>query len=400
MKTNRRGRAAGFPDRPYFSFGAILRKPLKSPPKTGCLSKKHHSGSSRKVFLRWTQNMDKKAIGKLPSGKRLERIRSSENYRDGAFRNIEPTEVMLRGSSWMKLLKDFAAKPSNVRPSGILPSVKSNLKSSEEGAAVITWFGHSSYLIRSGGFNVLVDPVFNNPASPVGFFGKPFRGSDIYSFEHFPVIDLLLITHDHYDHLSYPTILKLREKIKKAVVPLGVGEHLEYWGISPDLITELDWWETCQIAENVSVTATPSRHFSGRGIVRNKSLWTSYALSFCGLKLFVGGDSGYDAQFAKIGELFGPFDLAMLENGQYGDSWPHIHMLPEETVKAALDLRAQALLPVHWGKFALSYHAWNDPVRRLHKAAEKFSLRLVSPKIGETHSIGSFPEASRWWEEQ
>jgi L-ascorbate metabolism protein UlaG (beta-lactamase superfamily) len=261
----------------------------------------------------------------------------------------------------------------------------------------VVWFGHSSYLIKSKGVTVLMDPVFSGNASPVTFFGKSFPGSDVYSEGDIPPIDLLIISHDHYDHLDYKTITELIPKVKKFYTALGVGAHLERWGVPPDRIVEFDWWESKSIGDSIRLTATPARHFSGRSLARGKTLWASFVLNIHGYTLYLGGDSGYDTHFAEIGAKYGPFDLAILECGQYGDDWPLIHMFPEQVVTAAQDLRAKALLPVHWGKFALAYHAWNEPIQRLVESAATKELRVTTPKIGEPVVIGTTYPQAIWW---
>jgi L-ascorbate metabolism protein UlaG (beta-lactamase superfamily) len=342
--------------------------------------------------------MQQKTFGKNPSGSRLERIQRSPNYRDGAFQNPEPTEEIRKGASMTKMLRDFLNKPKDTTPPHALPSVKTDLKTLSADKPVIVWFGHSSYLLKVGATTILVDPVFSGNASPVRFFGKSFPGSDVYTPDDMPPIDYLILTHDHYDHLDYQTIVKLIPKVKHFYAPLGVGSHLEYWGIPASRITELDWWQTERIADDTELTATPARHFSGRGITRNKTLWTSYVLRIKGYNFFLGGDSGYGTHFKTIGERFGPFDMAFLETGQYGADWPYIHTFPEETVTAAKDLKANVLLPVHWGKFALALHGWNEPIRRLMTRAAEENLTVAAPMIGEAVTLGSIYPTKAWWE--
>ncbi|MBE7173527.1 MAG: MBL fold metallo-hydrolase [Williamsia sp.] len=339
-----------------------------------------------------------KVFGKTPSGKRLARIMQSPNYKNGSFQNIEPTEVLREGASYMRMLRNFFNRPVTVKPPAALHPVKTDLRQPAGERPLVTWFGHSSYFIRSKNFNILVDPVFSGHASPVSFFGAAFKGTDAYTPEDFPSIDVLLITHDHYDHLDYSTILRLAPMVKQFVTSLGVGAHLEYWGIDAARITELDWWENKTLAPGINITATPARHFSGRMFVRNKTLWSSFVLQLPGYRLFLGGDSGYDAQFKQTGKTHGPFDLAILECGQYGDDWPSIHMKPEETVQAAQDLQARVLMPVHWGKFVLALHPWNEPVKRVVAAAEKAGLPVTTLQIGETYGVGDAVRMERWWE--
>jgi L-ascorbate metabolism protein UlaG (beta-lactamase superfamily) len=246
--------------------------------------------------------MDRKVFGRLPSGNRLACIVNSPNFKNGSFQNIEPTPLMSPDVSMFKILKDFANKPSTVRPGKALPYVRTDLKNLSSRKPTVVWFGHSSYLIHTAGFTILVDPVFSGNASPVPFFGKSFTGTDHYAAVDFPPVDLLIITHDHYDHLDYKTMLAIHGNVKKIITPLGVGAHLEYWGVDKTKITELDWWEDQTISDTVRITATPARHFSGRGIIRAKSLWASYVLHVDGYRIFIGGDSGYDNQFNVIGK--------------------------------------------------------------------------------------------------
>jgi len=341
--------------------------------------------------------MQTKVFGKNPTGKRLERIEKSPNYKDGAFQNLSSTPTLLEGASYLKLIKAMLTRPKTVEPPSPMPSVQTNLKTLQADKPTIVWFGHSSYLIKSNTTTVLVDPVFSGHASPVSFFAKAFPGADVYGTDDFPDLDVLVLTHDHYDHLDYETILKLQSKVKKFCVALGVGEHLEHWGISSDKIVELDWWESSRILPNVEFTATPARHFSGRGFTRAKSLWVSYVLKLDGYTIYLGGDSGYDTHFKTIGEKYGPFDLVLLESGQYGVNWPYIHMLPEQTVQAAKDLKAKRLMPVHWGKFVLALHDWNEPIKRVVKSASEQGMPITTPKIGEPVIIDSIYPSHQWW---
>jgi L-ascorbate metabolism protein UlaG (beta-lactamase superfamily) len=227
---------------------------------------------------------------------------------------------------------------------------------------------------------------------------KAFEGTNTYGVEDMPEIDMLILSHDHYDHLDYQTITKLIPKVKNFYAALGVGEHLEYWGVKPENIIEFDWMESHQISPDISLTATPARHFSGRSITRAKSLWTSFVLNIHGYKLFLGGDSGYDTHFKMIGEKFGPFDFALLENGQYNLDWHFIHSLPEETAQIAQDLNVKAFMPVHWAKFALAFHDWNEPMIRLKKVTDEQNIKMATPLIGEPVVLGSVYPDKIWWE--
>ncbi|MCC8361316.1 MBL fold metallo-hydrolase [Salinimicrobium sediminilitoris] len=336
-------------------------------------------------------------FGKYPAGERLHRIKNSPNYRDGSFQNVEKTSVNPNDVSMFRILKKMIFRPSSVRPSVEIPNQKVDLNNLPSTEPLLVWFGHSSYFLQVGGFRILVDPVFSGNASPFRFFGKAFKGADHYNAEDIPAIDLLVLTHDHYDHLDYDSIRTLHPKVAKIVTSLGVGAHLEKWNVASEKITELDWWEEVRITSEVKITATPSRHFSGRAFKRGQTLWSSFVLELPRFRLFLGGDSGYDNSFKKIGDEFGPFDLALLECGQFGKYWPQIHMFPEQTGQAAADLQAKKVIPVHWGKFVLSYHPWNEPIQRFVAAAEKAGVDYVSPRIGEPVNFTAEYEQQPWW---
>jgi L-ascorbate metabolism protein UlaG (beta-lactamase superfamily) len=341
-----------------------------------------------------------KSMGKNPDGKRLEKIQRSPNYRDGIFQNLSLTPVMAEKGTFFKIFKKFLNKPKDTIPPRPLPSIKTDLKNLPDGNPVIVWFGHSSYLIKINGKHILVDPVFSGYAAPFKFkSAKSFDGSNVYNVDDMPEIDILLITHDHYDHLDYKTVLKLNQKTKFIITSLGVASHLEYWGFDINKITELDWYDNIEKIEGITLTFAPARHFSGRSFERSKTLWASFILKTKDYSIYIGADSGYDTHFKKIGEQFGPFDLAILESGQYNDAWKSIHMMPEETVQASLDVKSKVLLPVHWGKFSLSLHPWNEPIERVLKKAEELSVKVTTPMIGEPIIIGEKYPATKWWRE-
>ncbi len=343
--------------------------------------------------------MKQQQFGNYPSGERLERIIKSPNYKNGAFQNQHHTPMLPEGVSYFTILKAYFKKVEHKEPPSILPSIKTDLKSLQSDKPVIVWFGHSSYFIHINGKNILVDPVFSGNASPVSFFGKNYAGSNVYSVDDFPDLDLVLITHDHYDHLDYKTILKLKNKTKHFYTSLGVGAHLAHWGVDEKNITEFDWWDEIAFDSNIKFIATPARHFSGRGFTRGKTLWASYILQTPDYKIFLGGDSGYDTHFKEIGNKYGPFDLALLECGQYNAFWPFIHMMPEQTTQAALDLKTKVLMPVHWSKFTLALHPWNESIKRVTAEAQKLNLPITTPMIGEPIFVDSIYPLKRWWEE-
>jgi len=324
---------------------------------------------------------------------------NSPNFRNGTFHNELPTLLMSADNTMLKVFIKFMRKPKSVNPPGPLPSVRRDLKSPPGPGTTITWFGHSSYLIQMNGWNILVDPVFSNYASPVPIFAKAFAGTNIYSVDDLPdVIDMLIITHNHYDHLDRRTISRLCNRINSVYTSLGVMADLIRYGIDGGIITELDWWEEIDLPVGLNLTATPARHFSGRGMKRNQSLWSSFVLESDSEKLYLGGDSGYGPHFKLIGDRFGPFDLAILETGQYNTDWANIHMMPEEAVQAAADLRTRAMLPVHWAKFSLAFHPWDEPVRRVLAEAQKTGIPVATPMIGEAMVLHQPLPQSPWWE--
>lgn len=342
-------------------------------------------------------------FGRLPRGQRLKKIHHLANYRDGALQNQSVTPMQPEGVSFFKILKAFFFEkhPDKV-PDKALPFIVPNINGDPKSdTPEIIWFGHSSYLIKIEGLRILVDPVFSKTPSPFSFIGsKAFLGTDVVKAEEFRNIDVLIITHDHYDHLDYNSILKIVPQVKTIVTSLGVGEHLEKWGIKVDKINELCWNESLTLFNSLKLTAVPARHFTGRKFKRNQTLWSAFVLKTENYQLFLGGDSGYDTHFAKIGEEFGPFDLALLECGQYNAYWPYIHMFPEETVQAAIDLKAKVLMPVHWGKFSLAMHPWNEPIKRVVLAAAAKQLPLVTPKLGETIILNEYLPTENWWIEE
>lgn len=336
-------------------------------------------------------------FGGIPGGTRLARIQSLPNYNSkvGALENLSFTPVMPEGVTYLKVLKTMIQGNKRSRPDVALPHVKADFTAN--GKNRVIWFGHSSYLLQLDGYNILVDPVFSNRVSPFSFLGsKRFPGTDFIRPEDFPELDIVLITHDHYDHLDYRSILQLKYKTKHFITSQGVAAHLERWGISSDHFTELVWGEEKEVS-SMKFRATAARHFTGRTFKRNQTLWSAFILQTNKHKLYLGGDSGYDTHFKQDGEKYGPFDLAILECGQYHDYWPHIHMFPEQTVQAASDLKASVLLPVHWSKFALALHDWNEPVQRVVAAADNAGLQVTTPLPGEAVVLDEYYPRNAWY---
>ena len=321
------------------------------------------------------------SFGKLPSGERLERIRHSPNYRDGQFRNLKPTAMMTgQKSRWQALWEFVASDRSKLYPAKPVPAVKTDLKLLPRTENLMVWFGHSSYLLQIDGKRVLVDPVFY-AASPISFINKPFEGTDLYQPDDMPEIDYLVITHDHWDHLDYRTVKELKEKTRKVICPLGIGEHFEHWGYRKEQLIELDWEEKARLESKFTVYCLPTRHFSGRGLKANQTLWASFLLETPSLSVFVGGDGGYGTHFAKIASQHPSIDWAILENGQYSEDWRYIHILPDKLTQTAKDLKAKHIVTVHHSKFALSKHPWDEPLRN-EEQLRKDSIDIVVTAIG------------------
>lgn len=322
-------------------------------------------------------------LGKLPSGERLKKIKSSPHFKDGKFQNLSHTPDLTEGVSYYTVIKEFIFQKSKRNtPTDSLPSNKINLLALPPEQDILVWFGHSSYFMQLSGKKFLIDPIFSGSASPIKFTTQSYSGSDVYTTDDFPEIDYLFISHDHWDHLDYETLTKLKPKIKKVITGLGVGAHLEHWGYDKKIVIEKDWNEEVTLDSGFVFNVVPARHFSGRGFTRNLSLWSSFVINAKGTKIFIGGDSGYDTHFKTIGDQYGPFDLVMLECGQYNKYWKYIHMMPEQVVQAAQDLKAKRLMPVHWSKFTLALHAWDEPIIQVKEFAKKQGLPIVSPLIG------------------
>ena len=350
--------------------------------------------------------MKTSAFGALPSGKSLEKVKASKNYVDGEFKNKESTELLTNTKKTpIKRLLEFAFEkdPEGTVPDSELPSIKTDLKSLEPNEDVMVWFGHSSLFIQIAEKKILVDPVFSKYASPVPFTNKAFDGTNIYDVDDLPEIDILLITHDHYDHLDYPTIKKLKDKVNKVIVPLGVDAHLLRWDFDKDKITTVDWDDEVTIDDNLKIYALESRHFSGRSFSnRNQSLWVAYLieekLEDKDYKLFLSGDGGYSGRFKEFKERFGKIDFAAMESGQYNKEWALIHSSPEDVVMASQDMEVENLFPIHNSKFKLSNHTWDDPLKRLDKLTENTNLKLLTPMIGEKIYLHKENSFTKWWE--
>ena len=339
-------------------------------------------------------------FGAAPAGERLERMKGSANYRDGKFHNPVPTSMGSAGGMFKGAI-DYFRGGQEREPPAPLPSVRLQRRAFGAGNPKLrlAWLGHSTVLINMDGVVLLTDPVFGKGrASPLSTMGpSPFSYTVDTALDDLPAVDVVVISHDHYDHLDHGTISRLKDRVKMFFVPLGVGARLEGWGVPLTRITELDWGQRGEHA-GLTLTATPSRHFSGRGALdRNGTLWTSWVIRGARHRVFFGGDSGYFNGFEAIGKEHGPFDVTLLECGAYSKYWPTIHMMPEQTARAHRDLRGKLLLPIHWGKFNLSLHGWTEPVQRLLEAAKAHGTTVITPRVGEVIAPDGEASVSRWW---
>ncbi|WP_316735685.1 MBL fold metallo-hydrolase [Pedobacter aquatilis] len=343
--------------------------------------------------------MKKPLFGKAAEGVRLERMKKSPHFKDGVFQNLNPTPALTEGYSTMGIILDrlFTDYP-RLSPVDSIPSQKVDLLSLPIDSNVLVWFGHSSYFIQLDEKRILVDPVFSGNASPIPGTVVAFKGTDRYKVEDLPEIDYLIISHDHYDHVDYESLIKLKSKTKKVICGLGVGADFEDWGYNVNDILEKDWNETIDFGGGFFIHTTPARHFSGRGFSRNNTLWMSYVLQTPSMKIFIGGDGGYDTHFAQIGKKFGQIDLAILEDGQYDKKWKYIHLLPEQVLQAAKDLNAKRLFPVHSSKFVLANHPWDEPLVKTTALNKTAKIPLVTPMIGEFVYLKNEKQTFKpWW---
>lgn len=318
----------------------------------------------------------------------------------GEFTNIRPEAgppKMTFGETLTVARKVFFEGGARI-PKGKLPEVKPDLGAFLTPAdnMKFIWFGHSTLLLNVDGKTILIDPVFSASASPFNFLVKRFQPS-ILKLEELPPIDKIVISHDHYDHLDEKTIRFFASKATQFIVPLGVGRHLLDWGIHKTRVSELNWGDSVT-DHGITFTAAPAQHFSGRGFFdRNKTLWASWIIQGKSEKIFYSGDSGYGDHFKEIGRRYGPFEYAFIENGQYNERWPDVHMQPEDTLQALIDVDAHTLIPVHWGMFDLALHHWSEPVARTYKIAKNWDLEIIVPRLGEVVDTYEY-KTTPWWE--
>lgn len=335
-------------------------------------------------------------MGEKPSGEHLERIKSSPHHNKKEFVNLIETKMGSFGEM-IGTIPDYISS-KNGEPSKELPVKFGENIEGPDSVAHITWYGHSAFLIEMDGKRILIDPMLGTIASPLPFGTKRFKYQDPIPIDELTSIDAVILSHDHYDHLDYPTITKIKGHVGHFYTALGVGSHLQAWGVSEEKITELDWWETSSL-DKIGLVACPARHFSGRGLTdRNATQWASWIIEGKYQKLYFSGDSGYGPHFKEIGDKYGPFDFAMMECGQYNKAWEAIHMMPEQSVQAGMDVKGNLLMPIHWGAFKLAIHEWTDPIERFRAASKRADIPIIHPVIGSRFRLGSdFPQAE-WWE--
>lgn len=338
------------------------------------------------------------AMGTKAGGERLERMAASPQWRSGHFFN----ELRTSDPDMLPTIKGWYSKSNHATPAEPLPTVARSAESlapmSELG---VTWFGHSTLMVDIDGKRFLIDPVWGARTAPFSWVGPKRFHDPVAALSDLPKVDAVLISHDHYDHLDFPTITALAPTGVKFIVPLGIGAHLEYWGVSSDQIAELDWWQELEI-DGVRLVSTPSRHFSGRSMAmtdRNHTLWTGWAMIGPKHRAYYSGDTSMFPGFKEIGERLGPFDVTMIESGAYNQLWADVHLGPEQAVAAHRMVRGNLMIPVHWGTFDLSFHGWTEPVERILAESARTGVAVATPRIGESVIPAQPRPPERWWPE-
>jgi L-ascorbate metabolism protein UlaG (beta-lactamase superfamily) len=339
-------------------------------------------------------------FGNSPSDEDLAHFQNLEHYKGGKFINLIPTSMDMSLGDMASTLIDFIKGTPNGKPDFELSIVKVDSTSLATGteATKLVWFGHSAFLLQLDGKNILLDPMFGDVPAPHPLLGNRRYSELPIEIEKLPAIDAIILSHDHYDHLDYGSIQKLKRKTKTFYVPLGVGAHLRSWGIPAEAIHELNWWDEID-HDSIKLAFAPSRHFSGRGMTdRSSTLWGSWIIKGKKDNIYFSGDGGYGPHFKEIGVKYGPFDFAMIECGQYNEKWSLIHMMPEESAQAAVDVNARLMMPIHWGAFTLALHPWTEPVERVTDEASKLNMPIKTPRIGEFIYVNDRIVTSRkWW---
>lgn len=337
--------------------------------------------------------------GKVTKALKLE-YSKSKNWKDGKFHNLETTNFGLPISKIplyiYKQLSKGKADPQEPLP--VLPLDLEQFKKASDKTKIV-WYGHSAILLNMDGTIILIDPMLGYNTTPIApMANKRFSLNTLDLIDNFPEIDVILLSHDHYDHLDFDSIKKLTGKTKQFIVALGLKRHLVRWGVSPELITEMDWWQQTNVSD-IQLTFTPTRHFSGRRLRdRDQSLWGGWAIKNKNENIWFSGDGGYGNHFKEIGEKLGPFDFGFMECGQYNDLWKIIHLFPDEAIKAAKDAQVKKIMPVHWCGFSLSFqHGWTEPAEEFFEEATKNNIDFILPQLGQLFDIHS-TQKTKWWE--
>ena len=336
-----------------------------------------------------------------PKEFRLATIKQSPQWRNGKFNN----ELERHSESiWRMIGERFRSKTTHRAPKSPVPKVSRSSEGFRELPASglrVTWLGHSSVLVEIDDYRVLTDPVWSERASPFTFAGPKRFFAPPLPIDQLPDLDVVVISHDHFDHLDKQTIIALKDRVPLFAVPLGVGAHLESWGVDPAKIAEADWWGDIKVGELI-LTATPARHFSGRSLTsvyQDKTLWSGWSIAGPKHRVYYSGDTAMFPGFTEIGQRLGPFDLTMIEVGAYNAMWPDVHIGPEQAIEAHRMVRGKRMLPVHWGTFDLADHNWTEPAERVIAAAEKADVEVVIPKPGQSFEPDLSPKIARWWPE-
>lgn len=336
-----------------------------------------------------------RAFGQSASGARLQRMQRSPQWQDGHFVNPEPLI-----NDWLGSLTGAFHISPVATPAGKIQSVRldpKTLRTPPTTGLRVTWLGHASTLVEIDGARVLTDPMWSERSSPIPFVGPRRYYAPPIALSDLPRIHAVVISHDHYDHLDYRTLVAMKDWPTTFVVPLGVGAHLAYWGIDESKIVELDWWEKARVGP-IDIVCTPARHASGRTLFdKDANLWAGYALIGAKHRVFFSGDTGLFSAMKDIGERLGPFDVTMIEIGQYHAAWPDWHIGPERAVEAHGLLRGRVFLPVHWALLTLAYHGWSEPMERVLAAAQKRDVTVLTPRPGEAVEPEGPMRPARWW---
>jgi L-ascorbate metabolism protein UlaG (beta-lactamase superfamily) len=348
--------------------------------------------------LYWSSDWGATLGGKI-EGERLARVNASPNFADGRAQNTAPTSLG-SGSPWEFVVEYFRGAEARTPPSPVPTDSPdpADLESMRDRGVRLIWLGHSSVYLEVDGTRLLIDPVWSDRSSPFTILG-PKRSHPVpVALAALPTVDVVVISHDHYDHLDPGVVRALAPQGVRFAVPLGIGADLEKWGVATEQIIELDWWDESTVG-SLALVATPARHFSGWQVTdRDRTLWASWALVGPRSRVYYSGDTGWLDEFERIGDEYGPFDLTVIKCGAYGDGWPDIHIDGPQAVEANVSLRGRRMLPVHWLTFDLALHPWDEPIRQVVEKADELGVEVITPRLGQLIDLGARVETDRWWE--